>query len=70
VNMTRDDGRLALQADTPEEADLLREVKKGVARAAGGLAFYTLNTPDYDGLDVREPGDLGEKALVVSWNDA
>ena len=70
MNVTEDDGRVALQADTPEEADLLREMKKGVARATGGLAFYTLDTPDYDGLDVRDPGDLGEKALVVSWNDA
>jgi hypothetical protein len=70
VNVTEDDGRLVLQADTSEEADLLGEVKEGVARAAGGLAFYTLDTPDYDGLDVRDPGDLGEKALVVSWSDA
>jgi len=65
-----DDSRGVLQPETPDEARFIRALKRGLALADGVSTWYTLDVHEYEGLVEQPPGDLGEKALVVSWGAA
>lgn len=68
MNVSKGSNRVVLQADTGDEARFLRGVRKALAGAGDGIAWWTLDTQEYPALDHhREVGALGEKALVVSW---
>ena len=68
MNVSKGSERVVLQAHTEAEQRFLRGVRKALAGETDGLAWWTLDTPEYPALDDhRDVGALGEKALVVSW---
>lgn len=70
MNYDRSDGRIVFQPDTEDEKDLLTALRKSLAASDNDdvLSWWTLDTPVYDDLDDdRAPGEVGERALVVSW---
>ena len=68
MNVSKGSERVALQPDSRAEAAFLSQISSALAGEPNGSAWWTLDTPEYPALDhSRGAGDVGEKALVVSW---
>lgn len=61
------DSRAVLQPTGKDDAAFLRQLKRGLTDPDDVMAWYTLDVHEYEGLVEQPPGELGEKALVVSW---